>query len=365
MNETVIQFEKFHQLQENDCQQKIIDAKSKLKDKLIILGHHYQNESVYRHADFTGDSLKLAQYTQNLEAQYIIFLGVHFMAEVSNILSRNDQVTILPDLSAGCQMADMADLQKVQRTYRELNKALNFDEVITPITYINSAADLKAFCGEHDGIVCTSTNAPKVLEWAFQQKEKVLFFPDQHLGRWTGFKMGIDLDDMAVWDPDLPLGGLTKEQIHRAKILLWKGHCAVHQMFREDHIKKFREDNPDGIVISHPESPFEVCVNSDMVGSTEFILNTIKNAEAGTKWLVGTELNLVNRLANEMIKEDKVVKFMSHIVCECTTMARIDPQHLSWVLDNLLEGKVVNEIVVPPSIALSAKVALDRMMAIV
>ena len=213
MNETVIQFEKFHHLQENDCQQKIIDAKLKLKDKLVILGHHYQNESVYRHADFTGDSLKLAQYTQNLEAQYIIFLGVHFMAEVSNILSRNDQVTILPDLSAGCQMADMADLQKVQRTYRELNKVLNFDEVITPITYINSAADLKAFCGEHDGIVCTSTNAPKVLEWAFQQKEKVLFFPDQHLGRWTGFKMGIDLDDMVVWDPDLPLGGLTKEQI--------------------------------------------------------------------------------------------------------------------------------------------------------
>jgi quinolinate synthase len=185
MNETVIQFEKFNQLQENDCQQKIIDAKLQLKDKLVILGHHYQNESVYRHADFTGDSLKLAQYTQNLEAQYIIFLGVHFMAEVSNILSREDQITILPDLSAGCQMADMADLQKVQRTYREINKVLNFDEVITPITYINSAADLKAFCGEHDGIVCTSTNAPKVLEWAFHQKEKVLFFHDQHLGRWT------------------------------------------------------------------------------------------------------------------------------------------------------------------------------------
>ena len=365
MNESVIQFEQFHQLQEDICQQKIITAKKKLKDDLVILGHHYQNESVYRHADFTGDSLKLAQYTQELEAKYIIFLGVHFMAEVSNILSRKDQVTILPDLSAGCQMADMADLQKVNRSYRELNKVLNFDQQITPITYINSAADLKAFCGDHDGIVCTSTNAPKILEWAFKQKEKVLFFPDQNLGRWTGHKMGINLEQMVVWDPDLPSGGLTKEQIEQSKILLWKGHCAVHQMFRLEHIKKFREEYPSGFVISHPESPFEVCLNSDLVGSTEFILNTIKKAEPGTKWLVGTELNLVNRLANEMIKEDKMVKFMSHIICECSTMARIDPQHLSWVLENLVGHKIVNEIVVPPSIAQSAKVALDRMLTVV
>src|SRR5210317_57092 len=365
MNTATIKFEAFESLQNDDCQERIIKAKKLLGKKIVILGHHYQNETVYRHADLTGDSLKLAKYVSELEAQYIVFLGVHFMAEVANILSRPDQITVLPDLAAGCSMADMANLAKVERTYRELSKVINFDETITPITYINSAADLKAFCGEHGGIVCTSTNAPKVLEWAFHQKEKVLFFPDQHLGRWTGFKMGIDLDDMVVWDPDLPLGGLTKEQIHKAKILLWKGHCAVHQMFREDHIKKFREENPDGIVISHPESPFEVCVNSDLVGSTEFILNTIKNAESGTKWLVGTELNLVNRLANEMVKEDKVVKFMSHIVCECSTMARIDPQHLSWVLDNLLEDKVVNEIVVPTSIAQSAKIALDRMMAIV
>lgn len=365
MNESIIQFDQLRDSKENDCQREILNLKNSLKDNLIILGHHYQNESVYRHADFTGDSLKLAQYTQNLDARYIVFLGVHFMAEVSNILSRDEQITILPDLSAGCQMADMADLQKVKRSYRELNKVLNFDKDITPITYINSAADLKGFCGDHEGIVCTSTNAPKILEWSFKHKDKVLFFPDQNLGRWTGYKMGIDLNKMVIWDPDLPLGGLTKEQIINSQILLWKGHCAVHQMFREDHIKKFKSDNPHGLVISHPESPFEVCLNSDFVGSTEFILNTIKNAESGSSWLVGTELNLVNRLANEMVKENKLVKFMSHIVCECSTMARIDPQHLLWVLKNLNNNKIVNEIIVPDDVAKSAKIALDRMMSVV
>lgn len=365
MNESIIQFDQLRDSKENDCQREILNLKNSLKDNLIILGHHYQNESVYRHADFTGDSLKLAQYTQNLDARYIVFLGVHFMAEVSNILSRDEQITILPDLSAGCQMADMADLQKVKRSYRELNKVLNFDKDITPITYINSAADLKGFCGDHEGIVCTSTNAPKILEWSFKHKDKVLFFPDQNLGRWTGYKMGIDLNKMVIWDPDLPLGGLTKEQIINSQILLWKGHCAVHQMFREDHIKKFKSDNPHGLVISHPESPFEVCLNSDFVGSTEFILNTIKNADSGSSWLVGTELNLVNRLANEMVKENKLVKFMSHIVCECSTMARIDPQHLLWVLKNLNNNKIVNEIIVPDDVAKSAKIALDRMMSVV
>jgi quinolinate synthase len=365
MNESIIQFDQLRDSKDNDCQREILNLKNSLKDNLIILGHHYQNESVYRHADFTGDSLKLAQYTQNLDARYIVFLGVHFMAEVSNILSRDEQITILPDLSAGCQMADMADLQKVKRSYRELNKVLNFDKDITPITYINSAADLKGFCGDHEGIVCTSTNAPKILEWSFKHKDKVLFFPDQNLGRWTGYKMGIDLDKMVIWDPDLPLGGLTKEQIINSQILLWKGHCAVHQMFREDHIKKFKSDNPHGLVISHPESPFEVCLNSDFVGSTEFILNTIKNADSGSSWLVGTELNLVNRLANEMVKENKLVKFMSHIVCECSTMARIDPQHLLWVLKNLNNNKIVNEIIVPDDVAKSAKIALDRMMSVV
>jgi len=362
MNTATIKFDTFERLHEDDCQERIIKAKKDLGDKVIILGHHYQNETVYRHADYAGDSLKLAQYVQTLDAKYIVFLGVHFMAEVSNILSRPDQITILPDLSAGCSMADMANLAKVERSYRELSKVLNFNEKITPITYINSAADLKAFCGEHEGIVCTSTNAPKILDWAFQKKEKVLFFPDQNLGRWTGYKMQIPLEQMPVWDPDLPLGGLTKEQILDAKVLLWKGHCAVHQMFRTEHIDRFRESYPNGFVISHPESPFEVCKNSDYVGSTEFILRTIEQAKPGTQWLVGTELNLVNRLANEMKSENKLVQFMSNVICECSTMARIDPQHLAWSLENILQNNPTNIITVPEKDAKLAKLTLDKML---
>ena len=362
MNTATIKFDAFESLKNEDCQQRILKAKKTLGDEIVILGHHYQNEEVYRHADLAGDSLKLAKYVENLEAKYIIFLGVHFMAEVADILSRPGQITVLPDLSAGCSMADMANLAKVERTYRELNKVINFDKTITPITYINSAADLKAFCGEHEGIVCTSTNAPKILDWAFSQKEKVLFFPDQNLGRWTGHNMGIPLDLMPVWDPDLPLGGLTEEQIHKAKVLLWNGNCAVHQMFRLKHIEAFRKKHPEGFVISHPESPFEVCLNSDFVGSTEFILNTIKNADPGSKWLVGTELNLVNRLANEMKPEKKLVQFMSHVVCECSTMARIDPQHLAWTLENIINGNPVNIIKVPSKEAKFAKLTLDKML---
>lgn len=358
-----IKFEKFQAAKNDDCQARILAAREKLGKRLVILGHHYQHENVYRHADFAGDSLKLAKYCENLDAEYIVFLGVHFMAEVADILSRPEQTVILPDLAAGCSMADMANLAKVERSYREINKVLNFDETITPITYINSAADLKAFCGEHGGIVCTSTNAPKILDWGFKQREKVLFFPDQNLGRWTGHKMGIPLEEMPIWDPDLPMGGLTEEQIKNAKVLLWKGHCAVHQMFRSQSIEQFKKEHPDGNVISHPESPFDVCLNSDFVGSTEYILNTVKAAEPGTKWLVGTELNLVTRLAQEMKAENKHVQFMSHVVCECSTMARIDPQHLAWCLENLVDGNVVNQISVPADEAKLAKLTLDRMLA--
>ena len=364
MNTATIKFDAFENLKMKIAKIESSKPRRTLGDKIVILGHHYQNETVYRHADYSGDSLKLAQYVQNLDAKYIVFLGVHFMAEVSNILSRPEQITVLPDLSAGCSMADMANLAKVERTYRELSKVLDFDKTITPITYINSAADLKAFCGEHNGIVCTSTNAPNVLDWAFKKREKVLFFPDQNLGRWTGHKMGIAIKDMPVWDPDLPLGGLTEKQILESKVLLWKGHCAVHQMFRLQHIEKFRELYPEGFVISHPESPFEVCQNSDFVGSTEFILNTVTQAKPNTKWLVGTELNLVNRLANEMKPEGKLVKFMSHVVCECSTMARIDPQHLSWTLENIIKDNPVNIISVPKKEAELAKLALDRMLEI-
>ncbi len=363
MQASPIKFEKFRAAEDLECQRRISVAKEKLGKRLVILGHHYQNESVYRHADYTGDSLKLSRYCETLDAQYIVFLGVHFMAEVADILSRPDQIAILPDLAAGCSMADMANLAKVERSYRELSRVLDFDEVITPVTYINSAADLKAFCGEHGGIVCTSTNAPKILEWSFKQREKVLFFPDQNLGRWSGHQMGISLDEMPLWDPDQPMGGLTEVQIKKAKILLWKGHCAVHQMFRPQNISQFREEHPDGMVISHPEAPFEVCLHSDYVGSTEYILKTVSEAAANTKWLVGTELNLVNRLAEKMIPEGKLVKFMSHVVCECSTMARIDPQHLAWVLENLVEGNVVNQIKVPLHEAKLAKLTLERMLA--
>jgi quinolinate synthase len=363
MQTATIKFERFQAAKADELQERIIAAKARLGKRLVILGHHYQQESVYRHADYTGDSLKLSRYAGETDAEFIVFLGVHFMAEVADILSRPDQVSILPDLAARCSMADMANLAKVERSRRELSKVLDFDATLTPVTYINSAADLKAFCGEHGGIVCTSTNASKIIEWAFAQREKVLFFPDQNLGRWSGYKMGIPLEQMPVWDPDQPMGGLTEEQIRNAKILLWKGHCAVHQMFREQNITRFRAEHPDGLVISHPESPFEVCLNSDYVGSTEYILKTVSEAPAGTKWLVGTELNLVNRLAEKMKPEGKLVQFMSHVICECSTMARIDPQHLAWTLENLVEGNVVNQIKVPEAEAELARLTLDRMLA--
>ena len=363
MQTATIKFERYRAADDADCQRRIISARAKLGNRLVILGHHYQNEGVYRHADYTGDSLKLSRYASDVGAEFIVFLGVHFMAEVADILSRSDQISILPDLAAGCSMADMANLAKVERSYRELGKVLNFDETITPVTYINSAADLKAFCGEHGGIVCTSTNAPKILEWSFKQREKVLFFPDQNLGRWSGYKMGIPLEEMPIWDPDQPMGGLTSEQINNAKILLWKGHCAVHQMFRLQNITKFRAEHPDGFVISHPEAPFEVCLNSDYVGSTEYILKTVSEAAPSSKWLVGTELNLVNRLADQMKPQGKLVQFMSHVICECSTMARIDPQHLAWTLENLANGHVVNQIKVPEREAKLAKLTLDRMLA--
>lgn len=364
MQVATISFDKFNALADQDAQARIVAAKAKLGKRAVILGHHYQRADVFKHADLSGDSLKLSRLASQTDAEYIVFCGVHFMAEVADIMSKPEQISILPDLAAGCSMADMANLAKVERCWRELSEVLNPDEKITPVTYINSAADLKAFCGDHGGIVCTSSNAPKILDWAFQQREKVLFFPDQHLGRWSGFKKNIPLDDMVVWDPDQEMGGLTPEQINKAKILLWKGHCAVHQMFQPNHILKFRNEHPDGIVISHPESAFEVCKQSDYVGSTEYILDTVKAAAPNTRWLVGTELNLVERLAEEVKHEGKIVQFMSPTICMCSTMQRIDPQHLAWTLENLVEGNVVNRIEVPPHEAALAKVSLDRMLAI-
>ena len=349
-------------LDDEDCESRILAARETLAERLVILGHHYQRDEVFRHADFTGDSLKLSRQAAASKADYIVFCGVHFMAEVADILSRPEQVSILPDMSAGCSMADMADLQNVERAWQELSEVLDPEQTITPVTYINSAADLKAFCGEHGGIVCTSTNARHVLEWSFKQREKVLFFPDQHLGRNTAYTMGIPLDEMVVWDYDKPLGGLTVEQIQQAKIILWKGFCSVHQMFQPEQIDNFKQKYPETKIISHPESSFEVCQKSDYIGSTEYIINTIADAEKNTRWLVATELNLVNRLHEQFKHEGKNVHFMSPNVCMCSTMFRIDPQHMAWVLENLVDGHVVNQISVPVDVAQQAKLALDRML---
>ena len=359
-------FQNYNALSDEACHVRIRAARAKLGKKVVLLCHHYQRADVYQHADITGDSLKLSRLASQTDAEYIVFCGVHFMAEVADIMSRPEQISILPDLAAGCSMADMANLAKVERCWRELNQALDgtAEKLVTPVTYINSAADLKAFCGERGGIVCTSSNCGTILDWSFKQREKVLFFPDQHLGRWTGHQKGVAMEDMMVWDPDLPMGGLTPAQIKKARILLWKGHCSVHQMFQKKHIDAWKAKHPDGLVISHPESNFEVCAASDHVGSTELIVKKIKEAPNGTRWLVGTELNLVSRLAEEVKAQDKIVEFMAPTVCMCSTMQRIDPQHLAWTLENLVAGTVVNAIRVPPHEAELAKVALDRMLAI-
>jgi len=352
----------YAELEDSECDARIVQAKQQLGERLIILGHHYQREEVFKHADVTGDSLKLSRKAADSKADYIVFCGVHFMAEVADILSRDDQIAILPDLAAGCSMADMANLVNVKRCWDELSTVLNPDEMVTPVTYINSAADLKAFCGQHGGIVCTSTNAPMILDWSFERREKILFFPDQHLGRNTGYRKGIPLEHMVVWDFDKPMGGLTEQQIKDAKMILWKGFCSVHQMFQEQHIDRFLEKYPETTVIAHPESPFEVCQKSDYVGSTEYIIDTIHNAQPNTRWLVATELNLVNRLKNQYKHQGKKVHFMSPMVCMCSTMFRTDPQHLAWVLENLVDGNVVNQIKVDDETAHYAKLALDGML---
>jgi len=351
-------------LDEAECAERIEAARQRLGDRVIILGHHYQREEVFRHADIAGDSLKLSQAAAQSKAEYIVFCGVHFMAEVADILSRDDQVSILPDLAAGCSMADMANLAKVERAWRELGEVLSPDEQVTPVTYINSAADLKAFCGRHGGIVCTSSNARKVLDWAFERREKILFFPDQHLGRNTGYRMGIPLDEMVVWDFDQPMGGLTPDQIRKARMILWKGFCSVHQMFLPEHIENFRAQYPDAKVISHPESSFEVCRLSDEVGSTEYIIQTIARSPAGTRWLVGTELNLVDRLAERFRDEGKSIHFMSPTICMCSTMFRTDPESLLNVLEGLVAGRVTNRIKVPAADADQARIALNAMLAL-
>jgi len=361
MSQSALPLEPFSALSDADCNTHIIEAKAKLGKRLVILAHHYQRDEVFQHADFTGDSLKLSRQAASSGAEFIIFCGVHFMAEVADMLTDSTAKVILPDLSAGCSMADMADLKKVNRAWQELSEIVDADKEILPVTYINSPANLKAFCGRHGGVVCTSSNARHILEWALKQRKRVLFFPDQHLGRNTGYGMGIPLEKMPVWNFDHALGGLDEKTIKDSTLLLWDGYCSVHQMFLPQHIDNFKLKYPDAKIISHPECSFNVCQKSDEVGSTEFIIKTITASPSGARWLVGTEINLVNRLAKVSEKEGKFVHFMSPMTCVCTTMYRTDPQHLLWALENLLEGHLVNQISVPTDVTEESRLALQRM----
>ena len=336
-------------------------AKRRLGDRVIVLGHNYQRDEVIRHADVEGDSLKLSQIAAERSAhEYIVFCGVHFMAETADILSKTGQTVILPDLAAGCSMADMARIEQVDQAWEQLGRILPVEETVTPVVYVNSAADLKAFCGEHGGITCTSSNARRVIEWAWARREKILFFPDEHLGRNTANKMGVPREDLLVWDPFQPNGGHTREAVEKARLLLWKGFCSVHQMFQPAHVRYFKEKHPGIKIIVHPECHEDVVNLADLSGSTEFIIKTVSAAEAGSVWGVGTELNLVNRLKHR--QPDKHIYFLSPTVCQCSTMFRIDAPHLCWAMENLAEGRVVNRISVPDDDKRWARVALQRML---
>jgi quinolinate synthase len=340
--------------------ERIAAAKAALGDRLVILGHHYQRDEVIRFADVTGDSLKLAQHAARQHgADFVVFCGVHFMAESADVLGATHQHVILPDLAAGCSMADMAAIDQLEVCWEEL-RTLGFGDVV-PVTYINSAAAIKGFCGEHGGIVCTSGNAAQVMAWAWERGEKLLMLPDQHLGRNTAFGMGVPLDQMVVWDPDLPFGGVDRAALERARLILWKGHCSVHARFSVRHIEQFRQAHPDGKVIVHPECTFDVMRAADACGSTERIIRTVTDSPEGSVWAVGTEVHLVNRLANALAP-GRTVRSLDTMGCLCSTMFRVSPNHLLWVLEGLVEGEVRNPIVVPEPTKQWARVALDRML---
>ena len=347
-----------------ELEERILEAKAKLEGRLVMLGHHYQRNEVIRFADYIGDSFKLSQFAATQEeAEYIIFCGVHFMAETADILSGRHQKVILPNLTAGCSMADMAHVDDVLDCWEDLEEVLGDDGGITPITYMNSTAAIKALCGRNDGIVCTSSNAKATFEWAFQKSGRVLFLPDQHLGRNTAVQLGVGLDEMVVWNPFKPLGGHTPDELRRARVILWQGHCSVHTRFTVEQIEEARRRVPGVNVLVHPECTYDVVQAADMNGSTEFITHTIADAEPGSAWAVGTEISLVNRVAQQ--NPDKTVFCLDSVVCPCSTMYRIHPAYLSWVLDGLNEGVVVNRIDVDDRTAAEARVALDRMLAIV
>jgi quinolinate synthase len=342
---------------------RIHDIKARMGSRLLILAHHYQVDEVVQFADFTGDSFKLARLAADAkDANFIVFCGVHFMAESADMLTRPDQVVVLPDMAAGCSMADMANVDQVETAYAELTEGGARDDLV-PITYMNSTAAIKAFCGRNGGVVCTSSNAEKVIRWAFARKARLIFLPDQHLGRNVSHALGIPLDAMAIWDPHaLPETNLAAG-CDKARVILWKGHCSVHTKFLPEHVDQVRAQHPGIQVIAHPECPFDVVQKADVYGSTEKIIHTVTDAPAGSKWAVGTEINLVHRLAIE--NPDKTVVSLSGINCLCSTMYRIDLPHLLWTLENLEQGIVVNQVSVDPETRKDALVALDRMLALV
>ena len=354
-------------LGEAEMDARIRHAKAALGAELVILGHHYQRDEIIGYADFRGDSFKLSQQAAaRTDARFIVFCGVHFMAESADVLAQPHQQVILPNMSAGCSMADMAATDDVLDAWDALTDVYGPGTgermPILPVTYMNSAAALKAFCGEFGGIVCTSSNAERVLAWAFERGERVLFFPDQHLGRNTGYRMGVPLDQMVVWDPRAPLGGNTAEQLRAARLVLWKGHCSVHKRFTVAQIEKARREFPGINVIVHPECELPVVQAADLSGSTEFILSHITQGAPGTQWAVGTEISMVHRLATE--HRDKLIFCLDPIVCPCSTMYRIHPAYLAWVLDKLLEGRVVNRVQVDAETKRWARIALQRMLAL-
>ena len=348
-------------LPDHSMDARIAAARAQLGKSTILLGHHYQRDEVVRFADLTGDSYKLSKAAAETDAAYIVFCGVHFMAESADVLGRDGQQVILPDLNAGCSMADMAEISQVEDCWENLERlGLAVDTI--PITYMNSSAAIKAFCGEHGGLVCTSSNAAAAFRWAFARAKRILFLPDQHLGRNTGHSMHIPLDEMVVWDPWGLQGGQTQASIAASRIVLWKGHCAVHQRFLPSHVDQVRARYPGIQVIVHPECRWEVCRKADALGSTERLIALVEQAPAGAMFAVGTEIHLVNRMALRFAAQGKRVITLDDTGCLCTTMYRISPQHLAWALENLVEGRVVNRIQVRKSVKQWAKVALDRML---
>ncbi len=344
-----------------ELDERIHDARQKLGGTVTVLGHHYQREEIIKYADFQGDSFLLSQEAASRpEAEYIVFCGVHFMAETACILCAPHQKVILPNITAGCSMADMAPMEDVEDGWDDLWDVLGDHGGIIPVTYMNSIAGIKALCGRNNGAVCTSSNATRVLEWAFENAQRVLFLPDQHLGRNTALKLGVPLEEMVVWNPFKPLGGNTPEQLINARMVLWQGHCSVHTRFTTQQIAAARERFPDVNVLVHPECPMETVQAADMNGSTEFIRKTINEAPAGSVWAVGTEISLVNRLA--IHNPDKTVFCLDPVSCPCSTMYRIHPAYLLWVMENLVEGNVVNEITVPEDIKEQSTIALERML---